>query len=66
MITDTEYPEIMNRREAARYLRISDRGFRRYLADGFFPGTEIKLRRKRLYRKSALDRALAKLETSEV
>ncbi len=53
----------MTRREAANYLRLSDRGFRRFLEQKLFP--EISVGRKRLYRKSALDRALAKLETCE-
>jgi len=59
--TLTESPEIMTRKEATAFTRYSDRGFRNALRDGLFP--EIKLgKRKRLYRKSALIKALESRE----
>jgi excisionase family DNA binding protein len=52
-----EFPEIMIRSEAARFLRMSERHFRTLVHEGRVP--EIRAgRRKRLYRKSALLRAL--------
>ena len=48
-----QYPEILTRREAAAYLRMSERHFRNLVLEGRIP--EIKAgQRKRLYRKSAL------------
>jgi len=52
-----QYPEILTRREAAAYLRMSERHFRNLVAEGLLP--EIRAgQRKRLYRKSALLKAL--------
>ena len=54
-----EFPEIMIRSEAAKFLRMSDRHLRWLVSEGRIP--EIKGgRRKRLYRKSALLNALDK------
>ena len=52
--------EIMNRREAAPFVRFSEKGFRNAVRDGVFP--EIKIGKKRLYRRSALIKALTKRE----
>ena len=53
----TEYPEIMVRSEAASFLRMSERHLRWLIDEGRIP--EIRAgRRKRLYRKSALLKAL--------
>ena len=55
--TNDPYPEILTRREAAAYLRMSERHLRKLIAEGVIP--EIRAgRRKRLYRKSALLGAL--------
>jgi excisionase family DNA binding protein len=52
-------PEILTRREAARFLRMSERHFRNLVAEGVLP--EIRAgQRKRLYRKSSLLKALEK------
>ena len=61
---NTNLPEILTRREAALYLRMSERGLRRYLEQGIFK--EIRVGRKRLLRRSSLDRTLENLEISEV
>jgi excisionase family DNA binding protein len=54
-----EFPEIMIRTEAAKFLRMSERHLRWLVSEGRLP--EIKGgRRKRLYRKSALLNALDK------
>ena len=52
--------EILIRREAAHLVRYSEKGFRNAIKLGVFP--EIKIGKKRLYRKSALIRALEKRE----
>ena len=53
----SEFPEIMIRSEAAKFLRMSERHFRNLVAEGVLP--EIRAgQRKRLYRKSALLKAL--------
>ena len=50
-------PEILTRREAALFLRVSERHLRKLIKEGRIP--EIRLgRRKRLYRKSAILKAL--------
>ncbi len=52
-----ELPEILTRREAALFLRVSERHLRKLIKEGRIP--EIRLgRRKRLYRKSAILKAL--------
>ena len=52
-----DLPEILTRREAAAYLRMSERHLRNLIREGLVP--EIRAgRRKRLYRKSALIKAL--------
>ena len=56
-VATNEFPEIMIRSEAARFLRMSERHFRNLVAEGLLP--EIRAgQRKRLYRKSALLKAL--------
>tara|TARA_Y100000588_G_C13785482_1_gene724328 strand:+ start:324 stop:539 length:216 start_codon:yes stop_codon:yes gene_type:complete len=57
----SDLPEILTRREAAAYLRMSERHLRNLIREGLIP--EIRAgRRKRLYRKSAI---LAALERQE-
>jgi excisionase family DNA binding protein len=52
-----ELPEILTRREAALFLRVSERHLRTLIKEGRIP--EIRLgRRVRRYRKSALLKAL--------
>ena len=59
--TNDSYPEIMTRAEAARFLRMSERHFRTLIEEGVIP--EIRAgRRKRLYRKSAILKALERGE----
>ena len=54
-----EFPEILIRSEAAKFLRMSERHFRNLIAEGLLP--EIRAgQRKRLYRKSSLLKALEK------
>jgi len=56
-----ELPEILIRSEAAHFLRMSERHLRTLIAEGVIP--EIRAgRRKRLYRKSALIKALERQE----
>ena len=56
-----ELPEILTRREAAAYLRMSERHLRNLIREGLIP--EIRAgRRKRLYRRTALIKALESQE----
>jgi len=60
-----QYPEILTRREAAAYLRMSERHFRTLVLEGRVP--EINAgQRKRLYRKSALLRELEESSADEI
>ena len=55
---------LMNRKTAAEWLGLSEKGLRNFVARGLLP--EVRLGHRRLYQKVALQRALAKLEVSEV
>ena len=59
-ISPPTYPEILTRKEASAFTRFSEKGFRNALRNRVF--REIKVGRKRLYRKSALLEALQALE----
>lgn len=54
------YPEIMGRQQAAKYVGVSLKGFINYVNRKLIP--EIKLGKRRLYRRSALIEALKRLE----
>ena len=56
----TATAEILTRSEAAQFTRFSDKGFRNALKQGIFP--EIRVGKKRLYRRSALIKALERRE----
>ncbi len=55
---------LMNRKTAAEWLGLSEKGLRNYVKQGLLP--EIRIGKRRRYRKAALNRALAKLEVAEV
>ena len=63
MNTNTEtqhFPEIMGREEAAKFIGVSPKGLINYVNRKLIP--EIKLGKRRLYRRSALLEALKRLE----
>jgi hypothetical protein len=57
-------PEMMIRPEAIIYTRIGERAFRNAVARGLIP--EIRIGRRRMYRRDALIDALMKLETGVI
>ena len=60
--TDTTTPELMTRKECAKYLKCSDRAMRRYLARGMFRQIKVSSR-KFLIRKSSIDAQLQRMES---
>lgn len=57
-------PEMMIRPEAVIYTRIGERAFRNAVAKGLIP--EIRIGRRRMYRRIALIEALKRLETGVI
>ena len=57
-------PRVMSAAEAAAYFGLSERSFRSFARQGVFPS--IKVGRRRLFRRDAIDAALVRLENSTI